>query len=70
MTKLLEQAFSEIQKLSEHDQDVLASLIIQEMLSERKWDEAFARSQGQLEKLADEALSEYHLGKTTPLEFN
>jgi hypothetical protein len=59
MTMLLEKAFSEAQKLDAHDQDVLASIIMEELLAERKWDETFASTQTQLEKLADEALSTF-----------
>jgi hypothetical protein len=70
MTKLLEKAFSEAGRLPDRDQDVLASIIIEEMLSEQKWDKAFANSQDQLEKLADEALAEFREGKTTPLHFS
>jgi methylase of polypeptide subunit release factors len=70
MTQLLEQAMTEVQKLPEHEQNVIASLIFEEMLDERKWDEAFANSQDQLSKLADEALSETKQGKSTPLQFS
>ena len=44
MTKLLEKAFTEASKLPEQDQDALAYWLLEEMDSERKWDEAFARS--------------------------
>ena len=60
---LLEKAFSEAQKLEARDQDVLASIIMEEMLAERKWDEAFALTQNQLGTLADEALAELKSGK-------
>lgn len=70
MTVLLEKAFSEAQKLSDHEQDVLASIIIDELLATRKWDEAFAGSQEQLEKLAEEALADLKAGKTKPMQFN
>ena len=70
MTHLLEKAFTEIQKLPDHDQDVIASLILEEMLAERKWDEAFAKSQDQLALLADEALTEYRQGKAKPLKLS
>ena len=70
MTMLLEKAFSEAQKLEAHDQDMLASIILEEMLAERTWDDAFARSQNQLEKLGDEALAETKSGKAKPLHFN
>ncbi len=69
MTQLLEQVFTEVQKLPEREQDAIASLILEEMLDERKWDEAFASSQNQLAQLADEALAEYRHGSATPLTF-
>ena len=69
MTKL-EQAFSEAAKLSPPEQDALADLILQELASENRWTEAFARSQEQLGQLADEALSEHQAGKTHPLDPN
>ena len=67
---LLEKAFSEAQKLDASGQDALASIIMEEMLAERKWDEAFARTQSQLSTLADEALAESRKGKAMPLNFN
>ncbi len=70
MTMLLEKAFTEAQKLEAHDQDVLASIIMEEMLAERKWDDAFALTQNQLETLADEAIAELKSGKAKPLHFN
>jgi hypothetical protein len=70
MTKLLEKAFTEAQKLPDRDQDVIASLILEELLDERKWDEAFANSQDQLSRLADEAIAEHRASKTTPLKFS
>ena len=35
---------------------------------EVKWEGAYARSEEQLARLADEALSEFRQGKTEPLE--
>ncbi len=70
MTLLLEKAFTEAQKLEAQDQDALASIILEEMLAERKWDQAFARTQEQLAALADEAHAERKNGKVKPLSFN
>ena len=70
MTMLLEKAFSEANKLGPENQDMLAAIIMEELLAERKWDEAFARSQDKLALLADEALKETHEGKAKPLAFN
>ena len=66
MTKLLEEAFSAASKLSEEEQDAIATLIMEELASERKWAEAFSKSQDELAKLAEEALEEFKQGKTKP----
>lgn len=70
MTLLLEKAFTEAKKLGEDEQDALASVIIEEILAERRWDETFATTQATLEKLADEALDEISRGKVSPMRFN
>ncbi len=68
MTKLLEKAFNEASKLSSQEQDALAAIIIDELIAERRWEQAFDKSPDLLEKLANEALEEYHAGKTLPLD--
>ncbi len=67
---LLEKAFGESQKLTSHDQDAFTALIIEEMIAERTFDDAFASNQDQLASLADEALAEVKAGKAKPLQFN
>ena len=66
VTKLLEEAFSAASKLSEEEQDAIATLIMDELASERQWAEAFSKSQDELAKLAEEALEEFKKGKTKP----
>lgn len=68
MTKLLERAFAAASKLPEPEQDAVASLLLAELKSERRWTEAFAGSQDQLAALADEALREYEAGETLPMD--
>ena len=68
MTKLLEQAFAEANKLSEDDQDALANFLLEELASERRWAHAFSDSQELLSQLADEALAEHRAGKTQELD--
>lgn len=70
MTTLLDKAFQEAAKLPESEQNALAKWILEELATEKKWDQAFAESQDILEQLADEALAEYHQGKTQPLDIN
>lgn len=67
MTKLLEKAFEVATKLPADQQDALAAIVLDEISSEQRWDEAFAQSQDVLSALAQEALREYAAGKTTPL---
>jgi hypothetical protein len=68
MTALLQKALSQVDALPPEEQDALASLILEEMKSEKRWDELFASSQGELSRLAQEAITEYKAGKTTPLD--
>ena len=63
MTTLLEQAISEIQKLSKAEQDAIAALILEEISDERKWDEAFARSQDQLARIAAKVREDIQTGR-------
>ena len=68
MTELLQKAFSEASKLPPAQQDAVASLLLEELASERQWDLAFAASATQLEKLAEEALEEHRKGLTQDLD--
>ena len=68
MTKLLEEAFAEAAKLPEQAQDALAAVMLEELASERRWDQAFADSADLLAQLADQALAEHRAGKTQVLD--
>ena len=68
MTKLLKKAFDEAAKLPEKEQDALARILLEELASERRWDELFAGSHDLLGQLADEALAEYRAGRTEELD--
>jgi hypothetical protein len=67
MTKLLEKAFEVATKLPPEQQDELAALVLDEISSEKRWDEAFAKSQDVLSALAKEALKAHAAGKSSPL---
>ena len=67
MTKLLEKAFEVATKLPPDQQDALAAIVLDEISSEQRWDEAFAQSRDVLSSLAQEALREHAAGNTTPL---
>ena len=67
MAKLLEQALQEVAKLPAAEQDAVAAILLEELASEQRWAESFARSQDKLSKLAAEALADYKAGRTKPL---
>jgi hypothetical protein len=64
VTKLLEQAVAKAGTLSEAEQDAIAQIVIDEIESERRWDEAIAKSPEKLGKLADKAWAEHEIRKT------
>ena len=68
MTKLLEQALAKAGTLPEADQNAIARLVLDEIESERKWDELFARSPDKLAKLADRAWAEHEAGQSQELD--
>jgi hypothetical protein len=67
VTKLLSEAWAKLQELDDSEQDRLALMILEDIDSERRWDELFAKSEDMLEQWADEALADYHAGRTRPL---
>ena len=68
MTKLLEEAFAEVSKLPEADQEAIAAWLLEELASERRWQKAFTESADVLASLADEALAEHRQGRTQELD--
>ena len=70
MIKLLETAFAEAAKLSETEQEALATWILEELASEQRWQHAFDRSTDDLAQLADEAIAEQRDQRTQPLDFD
>jgi hypothetical protein len=68
MTELLQKAFDEAAKLPREEQDALASWVLDELASEARWTDAFAKSQDKLARLAEEARAEFRQGKTKPLD--
>jgi hypothetical protein len=63
MTQLLEQALTEVRKLPQSRQDAIASLILEELADEQRWDEAFARSQDQLSRIAAKVREDISAGR-------
>lgn len=68
MTILLQQAFTEAAKLSETEQDFLASWLLGELSAEGDFDRAIARSSDKLVGLAREAFAEHRAGQTEELD--
>jgi len=65
MTSLLEKAFEVASKLPTLEQNILARTLLDEIKSEKRWDELFAESEDILAQLAAEALREEDQGRTT-----
>jgi aspartate/glutamate racemase len=70
MSQLLEQAISEVRKLSESEQDAIAALIMEEIADERRWENSFAKSQEQLSRLAERARQEIQAGRVRDIGFD
>lgn len=70
MTQLLEKACNRLTELPELDQDAIASLILEEIEDEERWNASFARPESiaLLSQMAAEALAEHRAGKTLPLD--
>jgi hypothetical protein len=68
MTALLEEAIREVQALPDSEQDHLAALVLENLRDGRRWDAQFAASKDVLEELYDEAMADYALGRTRPLQ--
>ena len=68
MTELLEQAIIKLKNLPASQQNAMATMILEELEDEQRWDEAFERSPDKLALLAAEAMAEYRAGKTQPLD--
>ncbi|MHC1730015.1 MAG: hypothetical protein AB9866_29130 [Syntrophobacteraceae bacterium] len=68
MTELLKKAFEAISKLPPESREAIAARMLMELEDESRWDEAFAGSQDKPARMADEAIAEFKVGKTIPLE--
>jgi hypothetical protein len=72
MTQLLEEAIREAQQLSESDQEAIALIILQEIDSERRWEQLFSRPESAdvLSRMADTALADIQAGRARKLDLN
>ena len=67
MTQLLEKALSQVAKLPASEQDAVAAIVLEELASEQRCAESFAKSQDLLAKLAEKALADHAAGRTKAL---
>lgn len=63
MTQLLQQALAAVQQLDAAQQDTIASLILDELADEQRWDQAFARSEDKLAILANKVRADIAAGR-------
>ena len=62
MTKLLKRVVEKVKALPDSEQDAIATLILEELEDDVRWDEAFAHTHDKLEQLAAEAMAEHRAG--------
>ena len=72
MTQLMDQAIARASRLTDEEQNAIASIILREIESEERWDELFAqpKSADLLSRLADEAMSEVQSGRVRKLDLD
>ena len=68
MNALLKDVLAKLEKLSPERQNELAALLLAEIEADERWDELFAKSQAELEAMADEALDEHARGATRQMD--
>lgn len=69
MTELLKQAISQIEKLSSVQQDAIATLILEELQDEQKWETHFAATtDDQWDRMAAMVRQEIASGETVPID--
>jgi hypothetical protein len=63
MSRLFDQAVEAVRKLSEEEQDAIATVMLDEIEDERRWNESFARSTITLSELAARAERQVNQGR-------
>jgi hypothetical protein len=63
MTQLLQQAIAELHKLPASEQDAIATLILDELADEERWNNAFTDSQKELSALAEKVREDIRAGR-------
>lgn len=70
MTALMHQVVQHLESLPDSQQDVLASLLLEELDGELHWDATLSDSQALLGSLAQQALADHDNGLTVPGGFD
>jgi len=70
MTALMHQVVQQLESLPDSQQDIVASMLLEELDGESTWDESLARSQDRLAALAQQALADHSKGLTVPGGFD
>jgi hypothetical protein len=68
MQSELQKAFEAAAKLPDNEQEALGQWLLEEIASERRWEELFLRSSDKLAALAKKALAEHRAGRTQDLD--
>jgi hypothetical protein len=68
MTQLLEDALRKVGKLSEDEQNAIASQILETLEDEEVWEKMLRKNPAKLRKLAGKALEEHRRNETRPLD--
>lgn len=68
MSPRLSEAINALCQLPEADQDRIALLILEELADQKRWDEAFDRSQPQLGRLASKVEADVAGGRVRMLD--
>ena len=66
----MHQVVQHLESLPDSQQDVLASLLLEELDGESRWDDTLEASQGLLAKLGSQALADHTSGSTIPGGFD
>jgi hypothetical protein len=66
MTRLLDKAITEMNKLPADKQNAIAQLVLDELSDEQLWDQAFGASQDKLAKLAAKVRQDIQAGQVKP----
>ena len=68
MTELLKKAFDVVSELSEDEQNEVAEWLLNELATEKQWENQFSETGETLARLAREALREHERGETQILD--